>query len=131
MLPTPELYAVEDGNMVPMKGTIVRHTGTRFRSRFTHEIAAALKLELGQSARSAKTIMRWTGSSERAAKYWLAGTRTISGPQLVLLAQHSDAVFQAFLTLAKRDVSGVSLELDAAEAAMNRAIAILRAVRDH
>lgn len=116
--------------MVPMKGTTVPDNGARFKARFTNEITEALRLELGQSARSAKTIMRWTGSSERAAKYWLAGTRTISGPQLVLLAQNSDAVFQAFLTLAKRDVSGVSLEIDAAETALNRAIAILRAIRD-
>jgi hypothetical protein len=46
--------------------------------------------------------MRWTGASERTAKYWLSGERGPSGEHLILLAQHSDAVLETILTMAMR-----------------------------
>jgi hypothetical protein len=73
--------------------------------------------------------MRWTGASERAAKYWLAGSRAPSGWQLILLARYSDAILHEFLGMAGRDLFKVAIELDAAEASLARATAILRALR--
>ena len=46
--------------------------------------------------------MRWTGASERTAKYWLSGERGPSGEHLIRLAQHSDAVLITILTMAQR-----------------------------
>ena len=115
--------------MVPIPGTIVPAANSEGRGDYAQAIARALRGELGQSARAAKTIMRWTGSSERAAKYWLQGSRGPSGWQLILLAKNSDAVLQEFLRMSGRDLFKVSIELEAAEASLARATAIMRALR--
>lgn len=65
-------------------------------------ISAALREELGDGHRAAKTVMRWTGASERSAKSWLSGKMGPSGPHLILLARESDAVTRAILSLANR-----------------------------
>lgn len=101
--------------MVPKMGTDVS------ASEYAGAIAEALRKELGGSARAVKTIARWTGSSERAAKYWLAGARCPNGRQLILLARHSDVVLKAFLHLAQRDLFAISVELVAAKSALSRA----------
>jgi hypothetical protein len=49
-----------------------------------------------------KTVVRWTGTSERTAKNWLSGVRGPNGPNLVALARQSDEVLQALLLLAGR-----------------------------
>lgn len=115
--------------MVQTMGTTVRATGSEIRLEYALAISRALREELGQSARAAKTIMRWTGVSERAAKYWLAGSRAPSGWQLILLARYSDAILHEFLRMTGRDLLKVSIELAAAEAALARATAIIRALR--
>lgn len=46
--------------------------------------------------------MGCTGASECAVKYWLSGKRRSGGAHLILLAQHSDAVLVAILTMAER-----------------------------
>lgn len=115
--------------MVPISGTAVPATNKEMRRRYAACISKALGDELGQSARAAKTIMRWTGVSERTAKYWLAGAKAPSGCQLILLAKNCDAVLQEFLRLSGRDLYEVSIELDAAEAALTRAAAIVHALR--
>ena len=73
--------------------------------------------------------MRWTGASGRTAKYWLAGDHGPDGWHLVLLATHSDEVLQVVLAMAHRDILSVTLEPRAAEAALDRASAILKALR--
>ena len=124
-----EVYIEEHRNMVRKSGTTVPPNGAEFRREYMLAVARALQTELGQSARAAKTIMRWTGASERAAKYWLAGSRAPSGPQLILLATNSDAILHEFLRMAKRDLFEVSIELEAAESALERASAIVHAIR--
>ena len=69
---------------------------------FTTLIAAALKNELENSHQTVKTIMRWTGASERTVKNWLAGTHGPSGDHLVQLAKHSDEIFELVLLMADR-----------------------------
>lgn len=92
-------------------------------------ISRALRDELGESARATKIIMRWTGASDRAAKYWLSGTRCPNGKQLIMLARHSDAVLYALLKLAGRDLFMISVDLNAAQASLARAAAIIAALR--
>ncbi len=69
---------------------------------FAAQIALALRRELGASRAAAKTVARWTGASERAAKNWLAGRYGPSGEHLVALARHSPGVLDLVLLLAGR-----------------------------
>ncbi|QXX76121.1 hypothetical protein [Methylovirgula sp. HY1] len=72
------------------------------REKFEQGISTALKSELGPTHRAVKTLMSWTGASERTAKHWLAGTHGPSGRHLIQLARHSDAVLFYFLAAADR-----------------------------
>ncbi len=65
-------------------------------------IADALRTELGQSHRATKTLMKWTGASDRTAKNWLSGCCGPSGGHLVRLARESDTVLAAVLALSGR-----------------------------
>lgn len=81
---------------------------------YSSEIAVALKQELGGSHRAVKTVMQWTGASDRTAKHWLSGTNGPSGEHLMALAHYSDHVMQTILRLAGREAvpaGTVDLEL--------------------
>ncbi|MBP1874029.1 hypothetical protein J2Z19_003753 [Ensifer adhaerens] len=109
--------------MVPNKGTIVPT-----REHYAIEISQALKEDIGINPAATKTIMRWTGASDRAVKYWLNGEREPGGWHLVQLARNSDAVLHAFLHMAGRDLFEVSIELNAAQVSLARAAAIISAL---
>jgi hypothetical protein len=90
--------------MFPKKGKKL-HQGSDSRDRereFRQGIAVALKRELGSTHQGIKTIMRWTGASERTVKHWFAGTHAPNGYHLTVLARHSDSVLQFFLLAAER-----------------------------
>ena len=91
---------IKMGTVVPKMGTTVHLAADQ--ARYRRAIADALRHELGPTHQAIKTTMRWTGASERTAKYWLSGERGPSGEHLILLAQHSDAVLIAILTMAGR-----------------------------
>lgn len=74
-------------------------------------MAAALRNDLGDSRRSVKTVMSWTGACERTAKNWLAGSCGPSGHHLVQLAQHSDEIFDLFLVMSRRRPMITSMSL--------------------
>ncbi len=114
--------------MVPIKGTIVHGGDAKLRNGYVTTISEALRRDLGSSAPAIKTIMRWTGASNRAAKYWLAGERGPGGWHLIQLAKNSDAVLHAILTMADRDIFEISIELNAAQASLARAAAIISAL---
>ena len=114
--------------MFPKKGTIVPKAHSRSDGQYAAAISSALRQELGSSSQATKTVMHWTGASDRAAKYWLSGTRGPDGRNLILLARNSDAVLQSILKMATRDVYELSIELDAAKAALLRAIAVIEAL---
>lgn len=114
--------------MFPKKGTTVPRRRDGSSSGYATAIAVALRDELGTSARAAKTLTRWTGASERAAKYWLSGTRGPGGWNLILLARHSDAVLHSVLKMADRDAYELAIELDAARTALLQAIALIDAL---
>lgn len=78
---------------------------------YARAIAEALRTELGQSHRATKTLMRWTGASDRTAKNWLSGCCGPSGHHLVRLARESDIVLATMLALAGRNHHMVGAEL--------------------
>ena len=60
--------------MFPKKGKEFPRSPTRIAPEdFAKAISTALRKELGSSHVAAKTVMRWTGASERTAKNWLGG----------------------------------------------------------
>jgi hypothetical protein len=101
------------GNKLPKKGNKL-HRGRRgpgIDGEFEKAIAAALTGELGLTHRAIKTVMRWTGASERTVKHWFAGTHGPSGQSLIALARHSDAVLTYFLVAANRSSLSAGIQL--------------------
>jgi hypothetical protein len=91
-------------------------------------IGGALREELGNSARAAKTVARWTGASVREAKHWLAGSHVPDGQNLILLAKHSDAVLYSVLQLASRDPFQLNFELKKARMSLLQALSLIDAL---
>ena len=91
---------IKMGTSVPKMGTTVHLDADQ--TAYRKAIADALRRELGPTHQAIKTVMRWTGASERTAKYWLSGERGPSGEHLIRLAQLSDAVLITILTMAER-----------------------------
>jgi hypothetical protein len=69
---------------------------------FAMKIALALKSELQDRSSRAKLVAGWTGASERTVKNWILGRYAPCGRHLVALAQHSDQVLSAILSMADR-----------------------------
>lgn len=91
---------IKMGTSVPKMGTTVHLAADQ--AAYRKAMADTLRRELGPTHQAIKTVMRWTGVSERTAKYWLSGERGPSGEHLIRLAQHSDAVLITILTMAER-----------------------------
>ena len=91
--------------MFPKKGKILPDLDntTSPQQRYASAIATALVEELGKTHRAIKTVMFWTGASERTVKNWFAGISGPSGEHLIEIVRHSDAVFAVVLLLAGRD----------------------------
>jgi hypothetical protein len=69
---------------------------------FALKIASALKSELKDRNSRAKLVAGWTGANERTVKNWILGRYAPCGRHLVVLAQHSDHVLDAILSMADR-----------------------------
>ena len=69
---------------------------------FAMKIASALKSELKDRNSRAKLVAGWTGANERTVKNWILGRYAPCGRHLVVLAQHSDQVLDAILSMADR-----------------------------
>jgi hypothetical protein len=69
---------------------------------FEMKIALALRLELKDRNSRAKLVAGWTGANERTVKNWILGRYAPCGRHLVVLAQHSDQVLNAILSMAGR-----------------------------
>ena len=68
---------IKMGTSVPKMGTTVHLDADQ--AAYRKAIADTLRRELGHTHQAIKTVMRWTGASERTAKYWLSGERGPSG----------------------------------------------------
>jgi hypothetical protein len=72
---------------------------------FAIKIALELKSELKDRNSRAKLVASWTGANERTVKNWILGRYAPCGRHLVILAQHSDHVLNAALSMAGRQDS--------------------------
>lgn len=77
---------------------------------FRQAVAAALKSDLGTTHQAIKSVMKWTGASERTVKHWFAGSHGPSGRHLAAIARHSDAVLMCFLLAAGRSQLSVGMQ---------------------
>lgn len=93
------------GKTLPKMGKELHPSAHRPRrhSAYAPAVARALRAELKGRGTSIKTVMNWTGASERAVKGWLSGTSGPSGDHLMDLLRRSDRVFQQVLVLAERE----------------------------
>ncbi len=114
--------------MIPKMGTSVRLRRCGSRQRCASDLAEALQAEFENRSNAAKTLMRWTGVSNRGARYWLSGERCPNGWQLILLARHSDAVLRAILQMCGRPAFELALDLDALRLALTQAVKTLDAI---
>jgi hypothetical protein len=109
--------------MFPKKGRVFPKAVRRISpDEFAKSISNALREELGATHVAAKTVMRWTGASERTAKNWLAGSCGPSGCHLLDLARESDVVMATLLVLAGRELNVSALSLISLKAGLMYAV---------
>jgi hypothetical protein len=109
--------------MLPKTGKKLPKLSTRISPEdFAKSISNALREELGSSHVAAKTVMRWTGASERTAKNWLSGSCSPSGCHLVMLARESDVIMATLLVLAGRELNVSALSLISLRAGLMLAV---------
>lgn len=87
--------------MLPKKGRMLHPWNGLARSAkdYAELIADALRQEHGNTHRTVKTIMHWTGASERSVKNWLSGEFGPSGYFLMRLCVKSPAVRELVMEL--------------------------------
>src|SRR3546814_597706 len=114
--------------MFPKKGnfSLSGHDRENGSTRYAVMIAQALRGELGSSHRATKTLMRWTGASERTAKHWLAGHHGPGGGHLIALLRESETVYEAVLTAAGRRDAVVAARMLMAHGAVAEVMAMVR-----
>jgi hypothetical protein len=100
------------------------------RAPYPAAIADALRSELGQSHRAIKTVMSWTGVSDRTAKNWLSGAYGPSGDHLIRLARESDAVLATLLSMAGRSRHMIASDLVAIQNALLAATSLINSLLD-
>lgn len=117
--------------MFPKKGNFFpgRNDRENGSPNYAALIATALRSELGNSHRATKTVMRWTGASERTVKHWLAGHHGPGGGYLIVLMRESEAVFEAVLTAADRRDAVVAARVLAAHGTMVEVMGLVE--REH
>jgi len=93
-------------------------------------VADALRSELGTSRQAVKTIVRWTGAEVRTVKNWLAGANGPSGPHLITLFRHSDAVLGRCLLLAGRERALANAHLPLVRTKLRELLEILEITAD-
>jgi hypothetical protein len=81
---------------------------------FVEVIAETLHEAFGETRRSVKTVMAYTGAGERTVKNWFEGKNGPNGENLVALVRHSDEVLEALLLMAGRvDILAGKMLVDA------------------
>ncbi|MBX3483103.1 hypothetical protein [Phenylobacterium sp.] len=70
--------------------------------RIVGALAEALRADFGSTPSSMKQIARLTRANERTIRNWMDARNGPRGENLIVLMQHSDAVFEIVLTLAHR-----------------------------
>jgi len=70
--------------------------GTRAELDYAASIATALRGELGDSHQAIKTVMRWTGATDRTAKNWVTGIRGPTGEHLIIIGTTLGCGFRSY-----------------------------------
>ncbi|MEC3910051.1 hypothetical protein U5A82_06045 [Sphingobium sp. CR2-8] len=96
---------------------------------FVDRISAALRDELGTTAASAKTIMKWTNASDHTARNWINGATGPNGHHLVALSARSERVLAVFLQMCGREELLLTLDIHAAEVALAKASGAFEVLR--
>ena len=105
--------------MFPKKGNYFPNVTQAEKGKISYAaaIAVALRAELGDSHQAVKTVMRWTGASERTVKNWLAARTGPRGEHLLALIRNSNVVLEIVLQLAGREqIIAAKVLLDARNA---------------
>ncbi|MEM5476550.1 XRE family transcriptional regulator [Pacificibacter sp. AS14] len=100
--------------MFPKTGNTFQKAGKKTNPQIEYRDAiwSALTGELGGTHQATKTMMRWTGVSERTARNWISGSHAPAGEHLIELMRNSDAVLSAVLVLAGRREAHAFVRLD-------------------
>ena len=90
--------------ILPKKGKILREVpGRRGRPMsYPEMVSSALRSDVGDTHRAIKTVMRWTGASERAVKNWITGVSGPNGQHLLHILRRSDVMLQMVLAASRR-----------------------------
>lgn len=108
------------GNMLPISAD-----APATRSLYASALSAALRAEAKRPGGGAKTIMKWTGASERAVKGWLGGHRGPNGDHLIALIANSDAVTAAVMQLAGRGPASAAAQISEVRRLIGDAMLVL------
>ena len=120
--------------MFPKKGKVFPKTGKVLPDAgagadhpviYATTIAKALRAEFGGAPNATKTVMRWTGASERTVKNWFAGSNGPVGGHLLDLMRHSDQVFDALVDVAGRKKVVTTAKLAAISDALTNALGLI------
>ena len=120
--------------MTPKKGTSFPKTGTPLPNasgngeagvNYPGLIAAALRSDFDQMRGATKLVMQWTGASERTVKSWFTGRKGPNSDHLIVLARHSDSVFEELLRLCGREQRSEDAQLAQARHFLKSAMFLL------
>ena len=113
--------------MVPKSGSRLPKTLISLTDAELAElIGTALRDELGASRRAAKTIIAWTGVSDRTARAWLNGRTSPSSLHLLAMAAHCKSVMATVLRLTGHEQVAVEIDLQAFEEGLEQTLAVVR-----
>ncbi len=120
--------------MFPNKGKVFPKTGKVLpdpgegadrHAIYAATIAKALREEFSGARNATKTVMRWTGASERTVKNWFAGSNGPAGEHLLELLRHSDVVFHALVNVAGRKKAITAAKLVALSETLTNALRLV------
>jgi hypothetical protein len=115
--------------MFPKSGRKLPDGALGSEADYITRIRQALRSELGGTRAATKTIMRWTGASDRTARNWMSGNFGPSGYHLVCLARESDAVLALVLAMCGRAELALSADIHAVEVALAKAAGALEVLK--
>ena len=116
--------------MVPKSGNRVPKLQISLsESEFAHAVGEALQLELGASHRATKTVMAWTGVSDRTARLWLHGSASPNGLHLIVLAAHCRPVLATVLRIMGHDKIALAVDLEMVEGQLEMILESIRRLR--
>jgi hypothetical protein len=99
-------FTENDRNFRSNIGKSFPDDGSYDRRPIAGAIAEALQNDFGGTPSAVKRLARLTTSNERTVRNWLDAKNGPNGESLIKLMQHSDAVFEAVLQLAFRELGG-------------------------